>query len=241
MNILKNGRVLPKTIEQEIIKILQKMDGSNILCFSDYVNEEINSKQVDEMINLLNQNDIKEINDIKFLLSKYNDHIKLFDKEFEKAKRESIFEFSIISLVIIERENIEKFEQERKKCPNRVEKILFHGTSIEPISCILTGLFKKSVDRHYQHGKGVYFTDFLDYCWFYGGNEGNRANKNKIPKVEDNFTLIACSIYYNQEGYRKVKDHKYDPKKMKLILLMPVLILKLLRNLIFINLLERNM
>ena len=165
------------------------------------------------MINLLNPNDIKEIKNIKFLLSKYNDHIKLFDKEFEKAKRESIFEFSIISLVIIEREDFEKFEQERKKCPNRVEKILFHGTSIEPISCILTGLFKKSVDRHYQHGKGVYFTDFLDYCWFYGGNEGNRANKNKIPKVEDNFTLIACSIYYNQEGYRKVKDHKYDPKK----------------------------
>ena len=213
MNILKKGRVLPKTIEQEIIKILQKMDGSNILCFSDYVNEEINSKQVDEMINLLNPNDIKEIKNIKFLLSKYNDHIKLFDKEFEKAKRESIFEFSIISLVIIEREDFEKFEQERKKCPNRVEKILFHGTSIEPISCILTGLFKKSVDRHYQHGKGVYFTDFLDYCWFYGGNEGNRANKNKIPKVEDNFTLIACSIYYNQEGYRKVKDYKYDPKK----------------------------
>ena len=165
------------------------------------------------MINLLNPNDIKEIKNIKFLLSKYNDHIKLFDKEFEKAKRESIFEFSIISLVIIEREDFEKFEQERKKCPNRVEKILFHGTSIEPISCILTGLFKKSVDRHYQHGKGVYFTDFLDYCWFYGGNEGNRANKNKIPKVEDNFTLIACSIYYNQEGYRKVKDYKYDPKK----------------------------
>ena len=62
-----------------------------------------------------------------------------------------------------ERENLDIFEKERKKCPNRVDKILYHGTSIEPISCILTGLFKKSVDRCYQHGKGVYFTDFLDY------------------------------------------------------------------------------
>jgi hypothetical protein len=67
----------------------------------------------------------------------------LFDKEFEKAKRGNIFEFSIISLVVIEREDFETFEIEREKCPNRVEKILYHGTSIEPISCILTGLFKR--------------------------------------------------------------------------------------------------
>ena len=67
----------------------------------------------------------------------------MFDKEFEKAKRGNIFECSIISLVVIEREDFETFEIEREKCPNRVEKILYHGTSIEPISCILTGLFKR--------------------------------------------------------------------------------------------------
>ena len=137
----------------------------------------------------------------------------MFDKEFERAKRGSIFEFSIISLVVIEREDFETFENEREKCPNRVEKILYHGTSIEPISCILTGFFKRSEYRCYQHGKGVYFTDVLDYCWYYGGAESNRANKNIIPKVNDTFTLIASYIYYDKNGFKKVNDCKYDPKK----------------------------
>ena len=143
---------------------------------------------------LLNYDDFKEINDIGFRLSKYNEHIILFNKDFERAKKKSIFEFSIISMVIIERQDYEKFEKERKKCPNRVDKILFHGTSIEPISCILTNLFRK-------------------YCWFYGGNVSNRANKNKIPKVNEYFTLIACSTYYNKKWLRKVIDYKYTPKK----------------------------
>ena len=128
----------------------------------------------------------------------------------------------------MEREYFQKFKQEREKCPNQVDKILFHGTSVEPISCILTDQFKKSVDRHYQHGKGVYFTDCLDYCWFYGGDVSNRANKNKIPELNDTFTLIASSVYYNKKRFRKVSDYKYTPKKMKLILNMQILILKLL-------------
>ena len=213
LQTLKNGSVMDCIINKTIKEVLQKMGGSNIINFSNFVDESINTEKLNEIMKLLEPNDLKTINDIKFRLSNYNDLIKLFNEEFEKAKRESIFEFSVISLVIIEREDFEKFKQEREKCPNRIDKILFHGTSIEPISCILTGLFRKSVDRCYQHGKGVYFTDFLDYCWFYGGDVSNRANKNKIPKVGDNFTLIACSTYYDKKGFRKVKDYKYTPKK----------------------------
>ena len=116
----------------------------------------------------------------------------------------------------------------RKKEINvQIDKILFHGTSIEPISCILTGYFRKSQDKCYQHGKGVYFTDFLDYCWFYGGAEDNRANKNKIPKVGDTFTLIASSIYYDEKRKHVVTDHLYTPKKNEINLLMLDAILKL--------------
>ena len=113
----------------------------------------------------------------------------------------------------MEREDFDIFEKERQKCPNRVDKILFHGTQIEPISNILTGYFRKSKDKCYQHGKGVYFTDFLDYCWFYGGDKDNRSNKNKIPEIDDTFTLIASSIYYNKKKFHKVTDYKYTPKK----------------------------
>ena len=138
--------------------------------------------------------------------------MSFFVKDFEERKKQSIFEFAIISLVVMEREDFEIFEKERKNCPNRIDRILYHGTSIEPISCILTGYFKKSVNKCYQHGKGVYFTDMLDYCWFYGGQKDNRSNGNKIPKLNEVFTCIASSIYYDQKGFRRVKDYKYTPK-----------------------------
>ena len=114
-------------------------------------------------------------------------------------------------MVIMERENLSTFEKERQNCPNRIDKILYHGTNIERISCILTGDFWRSM-KSCQHGKGVYFTDMLDYCWFYGGAD-NRCNGNKIPKIDDTFTFIASAIYYNKKGFRKVKDSGYTPKK----------------------------
>jgi hypothetical protein len=213
MRLLKNGYIESPDMKKNIQNILEKMRGINIINFSRFADEIINANELKNIMNLLGKNDFIEIKNTENRLSLYNKYIKLFDTEFEKAKKESIFEFSIISLVVMEREDFEIFERERNKCPNRVEKILYHGTSIEPISCILTGYFRKSTERCYQHGKGVYFTDFLDYCWFYGGEESNRANKNRIPKKGETFTLIACSIYYDQNGFRKVKDYKYTPKK----------------------------
>ena len=211
MKLLKKGYIDCDDVKSGIIEILTKMEGSSIINFAKYVDETINSKELQIILNLLKKNELIEIIDIQNRLSKYHNINKLFDEEFAKAKKESIFEFSVVSLVIIEREDFEIFMREREKCPNLEEKILFHGTSIKPISCILTGYFKKSVDRCYQHGKGVYFTDMLDYCWFYGGEKSNR--NNKIPKVDQTFTLIACSVYYDKNGFRIVTNSDYTPKK----------------------------
>ena len=189
------------------------MRGSNILNFSKYIDESINSNDIKKILKFLDEKELKKINTIKNRLLNYNEYIKQFEKDFEERKRNSIFEFSIISLVIMEREDFQTFEKEREKCPNRVDRILYHGTSIEPVSCILTGYFRKSIDKCCQHGKGVYFTDMLDYCWFYGGEKSNRSNGNKIPKIGETFTFIASSIYYDKKGFRKVKDYKYTPKK----------------------------
>ena len=92
IEILKNGYVEWVISKKNIAAVLEKAKGSNIINFSNFVNESINMNQVNEMMKLLNSNDFKEINDIRFRLSKYNEHIKLFNKEFEKAKKESIFE-----------------------------------------------------------------------------------------------------------------------------------------------------
>ena len=214
IELLKNNSTMIEYNTVEIIKeVLLKMEGCNIINISKFINDSINQNELKILKQLLNKKDLEYIIDIEKRLLKYEKYMSFFVKDFEERKKQSIFEFAIISLVVMEREDFEIFEKERKNCPNRIDRILYHGTSIEPISCILTGYFKKSVNKCYQHGKGVYFTDMLDYCWFYGGEKDNRSNGNKIPKLNEVFTCIASSIYYDQKGFRRVKDYKYTPKK----------------------------
>ena len=216
LKILSNGYIEqePDDSKKSIRDVLEKLKGSNILTYSNYVDETIDSYLINNILNLLDKKDSIKMHYLKNLLSNYNDCIKLFNKEFIQAQKESIFEFSIISLVIIEREDFEKFEEERKKCPNIAEKILYHGTSIKPASKILTGLYEKSLENYNTiHGKGVYFTDILDYAWYYGGEKGKRANFSGIPKIGDTFTIIINHIYYNMYGYKKVNDNKRTPGK----------------------------
>lgn len=142
--------------EEKIKQVLEKMKGSNIVNFSKIINDCINNNVINFLKQMLDKKGLEEINDIEKRLLNYNEYMESFEKDFEERKKNSIFEFIIISLVVMEREDFEVFEKERNNCPNRIERILYHGTSIEPISCILTGYFKKSIDKCYQHGKGVY-------------------------------------------------------------------------------------
>ena len=97
-----------------------------------------------------------------------------------------------------------------------MDRVLFHGTSYDSISSILTDLFRKSSCA--QHGKGVYFTEDIDSCWIYGSEKKNKNifNNNRnlnIPKVGDYFSFIASAIYYDKKGFKRVYDNKYNPKK----------------------------
>ena len=213
LKILKNGYIKVDNPKEGIVNVLRKMKGSNIINFSKYIDETVNFNLLIDLMNKLSKNDKQEIENIKNYLLNYIEHIYLFDKEFERAKKNSIFEYSIISLIIIEHDKFEEFSNGRNNCPNRVDRILFHGTGIDAISSILTSEFLKSEKKCYQHGKGVYFTEDLDYCWYYGGEMSNRANKNRIPGIGEIFSLICSSIYYNKNGFRRVYDHTYTPKK----------------------------
>ena len=203
------GKVIKKVIGNE--------KGSNVINFSNFVEEQVNQGWLQQLINYVPQNDLNEINNIKLRLGKYENYMEFFEKELKKSLKKSIFEFSPVSLVVIDREDFDTFEREKAKCPNLCLQILYHGTQEEPISCILTGMFKRSEDSGYQHGKGVYFTDSLDYCYFYGGSNDkkhnmnniptNRYNMNRIPPVGDIFTAICSLVYYSKNGFLKVKDY----------------------------------
>lgn len=63
----------------------------------------------------------------KNCLGSYVDYLTKFENEYEKAKKESVFEYTINSLTIVYKEKREEFEKIRSNCPNRQERILFHG------------------------------------------------------------------------------------------------------------------
>ena len=214
-NGIKFIRANNKYAKEKIENYLKYGKVYNINNLSELNDFTIINEIINKMMSLLNSDDINKLKDIGFHLSKYNEYIKLFNEAFEKAKRESILEFSLISQIIMEREDLETFEEEKNKCPNRIDKILFHGTQILPISCILTNHFMKREKSHYYLGKGVYFTDSLDYCWFYRGFKKRRGSISRIPPTGEKFSFVASSIYYDQKGFKKVNDYKYTPKKMK--------------------------
>jgi len=103
--------------------------------------------------------------------------------------------------------NDEKYKSGQLHCRNLQKKILFHGTKSKAISNILAGHFRHA--NVHIFGKGVYFTDLIDYAWYYGSeSENNRENFYAMPKVKDSFSFIASEVYYDKSKFDQVYDNK---------------------------------
>ena len=218
IKILKKGKIKYDDIKSGIKQILEKIKGGNILNFSNYVDSIINQKDINDYLIPKLKNSKNNIFSIQNCLGQYMTYYKKFEQEFDRAKKENVFEYSIISAGIIERDDIDKFEDCRKKCPNRVDRILFHGTCYDAISSILPDVFR--ISRYYaQHGEGVYFTEDLESCWIYGSEEKSKNNIDDdrrnldVPKVGQYLSFIASAVYYDRKKKRRVFDDTYNPKE----------------------------
>ena len=212
LEAISGGNIDLNQTENSIISVLKKFEGINILNFSRFINEYINKDELLNIYKIFKKEEKIEIRKKNNCLHSYSEYMKKFEEEFDLARKNSIFEYRLTSMTIVDRKDLNSFEENKEKCPNRIDKILFHGTGINPSSKILTDMFIRSEKKCYQFGKGVYFTDSLDYAWYYGGKE-NRDNLNKIPKVDERFILVGSYIYYDKNGYKRVYDHKYTPKQ----------------------------
>ena len=136
------------------------------------------------------------------------DYLQIFDKEFEEKLKNSIFEYNTKYIAYIYRYD-ENYNSGQLHCNNIKKKILFHGTNSICISKILAGHFKDS--NCYIFGPGIYFSDLLDYTWYYAddsGKENNRNNFYNIPKINDSFSFIVSNVYYDKTKFEQVYDCK---------------------------------
>ena len=59
-------------------------------------------------------------------------------------------------------------------------------------------------------GIGVYFTDLIDYAWYYGSESdtNNRANFSGIPKIKDSYNSTLTEELFLSYNYKQIKDKK---------------------------------
>ena len=157
------------------------------------------------------QDDLYDI----ILNNEFQEYLQFFESEFEKAIKNSIFEYNIKFIAYIYR-NDEKYKTGKLHCNNLIKKIVFHGTKSWAISRILAGNFRHA-NTHF-FGIGVYFTDLLDYAWFYAAETDSSkfGNVGVIPGVNNSFSFIASEIYFDNTKFEQVynmdKSNEIVPK-----------------------------
>ncbi len=207
-------------IKEFLDKKINKKEDDEISVVSNStigsINNKIISEQDEEILmneveNILIQQEDNLIEEME-IIEKTSKTNNKFEEEYQSALKDSIFEFHKTGLIIVNKDKeYEKYEEGKKSCPNCETKFLYHGTKIEYSSEILPNNFKVGSDCWY--GLGIYFSDQLDYARYYwnGWNTKN-SNINKIPKIDESFSLIASEVYYDRTKRKQIYNFDYHIK-----------------------------
>ena len=177
----------------------------NIYFYSQYIQKIINSNEILDLINkYLNKHQNKEIENYWKSISKYKSYNNFFGTEFINDLKKCKFDYSIISINILERDNSEEYLQYQNNCPNINKKILYHYVNTDPYLNWDFNSLKYSDKTSY--GKGFYFSDNLDYLSMYSPYEKSDLNYGKIMPVNSTFSCIASEIFYDKNKLKFAKD-----------------------------------
>ena len=129
----------------------------------------ITMKDLENFYDDLSKKADEQENNMKKLIKRLDEFNEVFDIYFEKALEDSVFEYKIEYIFLVDKE-MDKYLKEKGNCMNRIEQIVLHGTSLNSTILIVSDQFLDS--DHHKIGKGVYFTDMLDYAWRYSKGNG---------------------------------------------------------------------
>ena len=195
--------------KDNICNLLKENKGNNIIIYSEYLNLILNSKKIKDIINLLNEEQKNEINIYWGCLSNYIEYSSFFEQELIKDLKKTRFDYSVISLGILEK-NDDLYKNKKIKCPNMKKMILYHGSQIDPIANILISEFKYAKKPFY--GMGIYFSNLIDYVSFYSGGNGlenRRENFGKIIPTNSTFSFIGSEIFYDKKKFKQINDDSF--------------------------------
>ena len=206
------GSVRPDFVQRSTIDLTNKQNQKRLKNLFNSFNNNRNLKKV----NIYEQSKNISINDLDKLIDLLSDEAekqeinqltKNFEEfynsenEIEAALAKSILEYKIINIYLINRDN-SQYINKKQNCPNRETKLLFHGTLPKNVAPIFINNFN-CYSRIHLFGQGTYFTDDLDYTWFYSGNQ-DRNRFRGIPKVGESFSFIVSETYYDKSKMEMV-------------------------------------
>ena len=207
-------------LSKEILKITGTNNDDDNNNYNNINNQEVNimesaknikMEDLEKYIEHISLKANEQEKNIKKFIKKGEKYNELFDEEIEITFKKSVFEYTIVHILAIDKDDT-LYQEEKAKCPNIAKKILFHGTNVNAVTGVLSNQFYDA--KVHIFGKGVYFTDILDYAWYYAG-EVRRKNFNNIPKVGDTFTCVASEIYYDKEKIQKVYNTETKDKPVE--------------------------
>ena len=200
--------------ERDIKEILSKAKGNNISAYLNYYKDLVSSKEIGNLISLLDKNIRKLILGFWSILSKYQYFNEIFEQEFSKMIEKSYFEYSLIGVSIYQHRRAQEFLRNSKQCDNCQIKLLLHGTPIDSISKILTSDFKYSKNSFF--GMGVYFEDMIDYMSYFSkiGKNGEKLNWGKILKPGTTISCVGALIFYDKDRKKCIYNLDYLSPKL---------------------------
>jgi len=204
-NISNNRNLISKDIG-EILKLFTNINNSkkdsnkiNILEYLKYLENmdlDLNSL-IENLFNEKKEQKNEIINYWKYL-SKYEEYNNNFGNKFFEDLKNCHFDYSIVNMNILERNNPEEYEYKKKECKNMKTMILYLLSEINIDSNKLNMELQYSNKSTY--GKGFYFSDSID-------NIIRFQNDENIPNIGENFSLLAFEIFYDEE---KVEEFDKD-------------------------------
>ena len=189
MNMIKENKIINILAYSQYLNS-KKIFNSNT--FKNFINKYLDSKQKEEMEKYWKS------------LSSYRDYNSFFEKEFLHDLKICKFDYSVISINILESDNYEKYEKMKKECSHMKTKIVYHTSKITPFSNIISSELNYSKKTCY--GKGYNFTDIIDYIPCYLDKEKNDINYGKIINVNKTFSFIASEIFYDEKKINNIEN-----------------------------------
>ena len=203
----KKGNKTPNSVNEFVKDIDDSFKEVVTIFQEDVKGEEINEKtnfyeaskafsinDFNEVIDYLSKEDLLK-QEYNQLIKNYGEYYNIFERDFEKALAFSIFEYQLIKIYSIDRDDYQKFKENKNMCPNAEEKLLFHGTKVEYIVSILKTFVDIDRNTTSKLGKGFYLSDLFEVSWRY---RSSGYYDNDIPKIGDSFSLLVCNTFYSK-------------------------------------------